>query len=189
VLVGVNTAVMECVAVDNVVVAADVALPLVTVTGLPRVAVPSMNCTEPAAVFGVTVAVNVTEVPDVVGLVGLAVSVVVVAVGPPPVDASTSKLSGSEVELANVLGLLEVKTAVIECVSTDRFDVVKVADPAVTVAALPSAAVPSMNCTVPGAVEGEIVAVNVTDVPDVTGPPGFDAMAVVVAAAPDAFTT
>jgi len=74
-------------------------------------------------------------------------------------------------------------------VSVDRFDVVKEADPPVTVAGLPSIAVPSMNCTEPGAVDGATVAVNVTDVPEVTGPPGFAAIAVVVAVAPDAFTT
>lgn len=92
-LVGVNIAVIEWVFVDKVVIAAELAVALlvpgVTVTGLPRSDVPSMNCTEPAA-DGVTVAVNVTGVPEVVGLTGLAVNVVIVVVGPPPVDGSTS---------------------------------------------------------------------------------------------------
>jgi hypothetical protein len=79
---GVKTAVIECVAADKLVVVY-VAVPLVTVTGLPNVAVPSMNCTEPAAV-GVTVAVKVTDVPAVIGLAGFAVTAVVVAVGPEP---------------------------------------------------------------------------------------------------------
>jgi hypothetical protein len=48
-----------------------------------------MNCTEPAAVFGVTVAVNVTDVPAVVGLAGLAVTVVDVVVGPEPAALTT----------------------------------------------------------------------------------------------------
>ena len=180
---------MEFVAVGNVVVAADVAVPLLTVTALPKGVVPFMNCTDPAAVEGVTDAVNVTDVPAVVGLAGLAVRVVVVATGPPPVAASTSKLSAREVEPPNVLGLLDANTAVIECVSTVRFDVVKLAVPPVTVAALPSMVVPSMNCTEPGAVVGATVAVNVTDVPTVTGPPGFAEIAVVVPVAPEAFTT
>ena len=147
-----------------------------------------MNCTLPAA-DGVTVAVNVVAVPAVVGLGGLAISVVVVAVAPPPFDAVTWKLSGRDVELPNALGVLDVKTAVIECVLTDRLDVVRVAAPPVTATELPSVMPPSMNCTDPGAVDGVTVAVNTTDVPDGTGPPGFEAIAVFVVAAPDAFTT
>ena len=42
-----NTAVMEFVAVGNVVVAADVAVPLLTVTALPKGVAPFMNCTDP----------------------------------------------------------------------------------------------------------------------------------------------
>ena len=53
-------------------------LPL-TVTGLPRLVEPSLNWTVPAAA-GETVAVKVTESPTVLGLVGAAMSVVVVAV-------------------------------------------------------------------------------------------------------------
>lgn len=86
-LVGVKTAVIECVVAVSVVVATEVAVavlvPVVTGIGLPRVEVPSMNCTEPAA-DGVTVAVNVTDVPNVVGLAGLAATVVEVVVGPEP---------------------------------------------------------------------------------------------------------
>jgi hypothetical protein len=118
-----------------------------------------MNCTEPAG-DGVTVAVNVTDVPAVVGLVGFAVRAVIVVVGPEPAAASTSKLSGRDVELANALGLLDVNTAVIEWVATDRFVVVKVATPLSIVTGLPCVALPSMNCTEPGAVDGVTVAVN-----------------------------
>ena len=80
--VGVNTAVIAWVAAGRVDVV-NVAVPLVTGTALPNAVAPSMNCTVPAAV-GVTVAVNVTEVPAVTGLTGLAVTVVVVAVAPEP---------------------------------------------------------------------------------------------------------
>ena len=73
---------IECVAAGKLVVV-KVAVPLVTVTGLPSAVVPSMNCTEPAA-LGATVAVNVTDVPAVTGLTGLAVTVVDVDVGPDP---------------------------------------------------------------------------------------------------------
>jgi hypothetical protein len=185
----VKTAVIACVAVDRPVVAADVADPLATVTALPRAVVPSMNCTEPAADEGETAAVNVTDVPAVVGLVGLAVTVVVVAVGPEPVAASTSKLRARDVEPLNAVRSVGVKTALIECVPVGRFVVVNVADPLATATALPSAVVPSMNCTEPAAVEGATVAVRATDAPTVTGPPGFAAIAVVVAVALDAFTT
>lgn len=88
-LVGVNTAVIEWVIVDKVVMAADVAVPPLTATGLPRVVVPSVNCTEPAAVDGETIAVNVTDVPAVVGLTGFAVTVVEVVVGPAPAAFTT----------------------------------------------------------------------------------------------------
>jgi hypothetical protein len=188
-VVGVKTAVIGCEPVDNVTAAEDavaLVVPVVTATALPSAVVPSMNCTLPAA-DGVTVAVNVVAVPAVVGLGGLATTVVVVAVAP-PVPAVTWKLSGREVELPNALGVLDVNTAVMECVSTDRFDVVKVALPPSTATALPSASLPSMNCTEPGAVDGVMVAVKITDVPDGAGPPGFAAIAVVVAVAPDAFT-
>src|SRR5882672_4026792 len=76
----VNTAVSECVPT----VSAEVlvaAVPPETVTGLPRLLAPSLNCTEPAAEDGVTVAVSVTEVPAVTGLAGLAASAVLVVTG------------------------------------------------------------------------------------------------------------
>lgn len=47
-------------------------------TGEPNAVEPSINCTDPAA-LGVTVAVKVTDVPTVVGLAGVAPSVVDVA--------------------------------------------------------------------------------------------------------------
>lgn len=77
-----KTAVIECVACRRAVVVR-VATPVValTVAGAPRLLDPSLNCTVPAAA-GATVAVKVTEVPAVVGLTGLTVRVVVVAVAP-----------------------------------------------------------------------------------------------------------
>ncbi len=56
---GPNTAVSRCDPPDNVDVVAD-AVPLETVTGIPRSVAPSLNCTLPAATDGVTDAVNVT---------------------------------------------------------------------------------------------------------------------------------
>lgn len=143
-----------CEPVDNVTAAEDavaLVVPVVTATALPSAVVPSMNCTLPAA-DGVTVAVNVVAVPAVVGLGGLATTVVVVAVAPVPVPAVTWKLSGRDVELPNALGVLDVNTAVMEWVATDRLDVVRFAVPPSTVTGDPSVSPPSMNCTEPGAV-------------------------------------
>ena len=82
---------MECVDCERPVVAAEVATPPDTVTAEPNGVVPSLNCTVPAADDGVTDAVNVTDVPAVVGLGGVAVTVVTVAVGlgPPPAELTT----------------------------------------------------------------------------------------------------
>ncbi|MGH8623755.1 MAG: hypothetical protein ACREYC_00225 [Gammaproteobacteria bacterium] len=53
-------------------------MPLLTVTGLPMLAVPSLNCTVPTDVAGVTLAVSVTGVPWVTGEAGDVDNVVVV---------------------------------------------------------------------------------------------------------------
>ena len=60
--VGVNTAISWCDPAANVDVVTDAA-PLVTVSGVPRLVVPSLNCTVPAAFAGVIAAVSVTGVP------------------------------------------------------------------------------------------------------------------------------
>ena len=54
-----NTAISECdpAAKEDVV---PNAVPLLTITGLPRLVGPSLNCTVPIAVAGVTVAVSAT---------------------------------------------------------------------------------------------------------------------------------
>src|SRR5947209_18823455 len=61
---GVNTAVNACdpTASAEVDVVVD-AMPSETVTGAPRVVAPSMNCTVPEAVEGVTAAIRVTGAP------------------------------------------------------------------------------------------------------------------------------
>ena len=56
------------------------AMPLLTATGPPRLVVPSLNCTAPTTVAGVTVAVSVSRVPGVTGEAGEVVSTVLVAV-------------------------------------------------------------------------------------------------------------
>jgi hypothetical protein len=75
-LLGVNTALNECVPEANVVVTD--AVPPVTVTGLPMGLVPSWNCTLPTADAGDTVAVNVSPVPAAAGEGGVTVRAVLV---------------------------------------------------------------------------------------------------------------
>src|SRR5215470_2228786 len=58
-----------------------VAVPPETVTGEPTFVVPARNCTVPAAVAGVTVAVRVTGTPAVTGDGGETASAVVVVIG------------------------------------------------------------------------------------------------------------
>ena len=73
-----------------------------------------------------------------------------------------------------------VYVAVSEWDAAERFEVVKVATPLFSVP-VPRIVVPSLKVTVPVAVEGETVAVNVTAAPDVAGF-GEDARTVVVGA-------
>jgi hypothetical protein len=78
--VGVNAAVTVYVPTGSVVSVTKV-VPVAVVTGtVPSVVAPAVNFTVPAA-FGETVAVNFTEVPCFCGLVGVALTVVVVLVG------------------------------------------------------------------------------------------------------------
>lgn len=78
-LAGTNIAVSECGPGNNVGVAT--AIPLSIGTAVPRAADPSMNCTEPAAVAGVTLAVRVTGLLSGADATGFVVSVVLVVVG------------------------------------------------------------------------------------------------------------
>lgn len=85
--VGVNTAVSWCGPIASSDVVPD-ATPLPTITGLPRSVAPSLNCTVPTAVAGVTVAVSVTGVFWATGEGGEAASVVVVTVGSMTVNST-----------------------------------------------------------------------------------------------------
>ena len=64
---------MLCVPGDNDVIGGDAAVPLLNVTGEPRLATPSLNCTVPVGVptpraTDATVAVNVVDCPNTKGL-------------------------------------------------------------------------------------------------------------------------
>jgi hypothetical protein len=80
VVAGVNTAVSECNPADNLDVV-PAAVPLLTLTGLPSLVVPSLNCTVPVAFTGITDAVNVTGAPWATREAGDVVNVVTVAAG------------------------------------------------------------------------------------------------------------
>ena len=81
-VVGVKTAVSESLPSGQRGVVTSCAAPLTTVTGLPTASPSLSNCTVPGALTSVTVAFNVTEVPDGCGLAGVGVaSVVVVSAG------------------------------------------------------------------------------------------------------------
>jgi hypothetical protein len=163
--VGINTAVSWWPPTANVDVD-PVATPLLTTIGLPRLNVPSLNCTVPTTVAGVTVAIRVTVVPWDTGEAGFVVSAVLVAVTPLMVAVPvTTKSTGGDVEEVNAAGLVGVNVAVSERVPTTNFDVDPTAVPLTTVTGLPRVVVPSLNWTVPGAVAGVIVTVSVTGVP------------------------
>lgn len=74
-----NTAVSWCVPAANVEVVCE-ALPLRTITASPILALPSLNCTVPAAAAGVTVAFSVTAAPWTAGEAVDVLSAVVVGV-------------------------------------------------------------------------------------------------------------
>lgn len=93
-LVGVNTAVSECDPGPNVEMD-PLAMPLVTGTRSPRLVVPSLNCTLPAAA-GVTVAVSVTAAFWATGESGDAVNVVVVVVAAARASACGVSTGGAE---------------------------------------------------------------------------------------------
>jgi hypothetical protein len=155
-LAGVNTAVSGCDPTVNVDVVPD-AVPLVTITGLPRVVVPSLNCTVPAAVTGVTVAVSVRGTFGAMGESGDVASAVLVAGAP-----ATTNVTVGEVDGPYAAGSAGLNTASSEREPAARADVNPDAVPLLTITGLPRFVVPSLNCTVPTAVAGVTVAFNAT---------------------------
>ena len=178
---GANTAVSERDPTANVDVVPD-AVPLLTATGLPRLVVPSLNCTVPVAVAGVIVAVSVTGVPWATGDAGDVASSVPVATA--PVAAVATKVTGGDVDGLKAAGSIGVNTAVNWCDPAAKEDVVPDAVPLLTATGIPRFVTPSLNCTAPTAVAGVTVAVSVTGVPSATGEAGDVASAVLVAGAP-----
>src|SRR5262249_9556383 len=144
----------------------------------PIWAAPSKNVTVPVGVPvpDVTVAVKVTDWPNVLG-VGAPVTVVVVAAVP----AVTVCVTGGEVLDANPAA--PSYRAVIVCVPAVRADVLNVALPLASSVPVPRVATPSRNVTDPvGVPDPDVtVAVNVTDWPTELGF-GVAARVVVVAA-------
>jgi hypothetical protein len=138
----------------------NLALPPVSVA-VPRVVFPSLKVTVPVPPEGVTVAVNVTDCPKVVGLADEVIAVVVVA-------TSTTWTTAGEV-LAEKL-LSPSYAAVIEWLPAARLEVVKLALPSVS-AAVPSVVAPSLNVTVPAAAPPDEVtmATKVTGWPTLVG--------------------
>jgi hypothetical protein len=86
-----NTAANWCDPTPNV--AFSIAVPLLTVTGVPMLVLPSRNCTVPTAAAGVIVAVIVIGVFSTTGEVGAVASVVPVVVAP-----EITKVTAGEVD-------------------------------------------------------------------------------------------
>jgi hypothetical protein len=172
--VGVKTALRASVPTGRVAVVV-VATPPLTVAEAPMSFPASSNCTVPVAA-GLIVAVRVSEVPTNCGLAGEAVKTVVVEIG------LTVKLNGP-VEPEYPLPEVGVKTAVRASAPTGRAAVVVVATPLLTFTAAPMSFPASSNCTVPVAADGLMVAVNVSEVPNVCGLVGAAVNTVVVAMA------
>src|SRR5450432_4156547 len=91
--------------------------------------------------------------------------------------------STADVDGVAPAGAVGVKTAVSECAPTVSVDVVNVALVPLT-AAVPRAAVPSRNWTLPAAPAGVTDAVSVTGDPEVAVAAGLAVRVVVVAVAP-----
>lgn len=161
--VPVNAAVIVWVATESVLVV-KVALPLVTVTAEASVVAPSVNLTVPVGVppDELMVAVKVTDCP---GPEGVADEATAVVVAPPVTDCESAVLA-----LLPKLPL-PVNAATIECVPAARVEVAKVALPAETATFEAKVVAPSVNVTAPVGVPPDevIVAVNVTEAPDVDG--------------------
>jgi hypothetical protein len=119
----------------------------------------SLNCTVPVADDGDTVAVNVTDWPNVEGF-GDEESVVVVDIW------LTVCVNGAEVLPA--LFVSPEYVAMMLCVPAVKEDIVKVATPPDSVTG--GWGTPSiLNVTVPVADDGDTVALNITDWPNVEG--------------------
>jgi hypothetical protein len=181
---GVNTAVSWCAPTVGTNVVSD-AVPLLTVAGLLRSAVPSLNCTVPA-VAGLTVALRDTGVP-VVTVEAEDVNTVRVAVGG---GAVTTKGTVCDVDAAKTAGSVGVNIALNWWVPTGNCEMVPTAVPLMTSTGFsPRLAVPSLNCTVPtgvcgatpAAVCGTTFAVSATMVPLTTGEAGNVVRVVTVA--------
>jgi hypothetical protein len=139
-------------------VVVNVATPLAMVP-VPMFVVPSLKVTVPDAVAGNTVAVNVTDAPNVEGF-SEDVSVV-------PVGACVTVCDTAEEVLTRSLES-PLYVAVKECEPTEAVEKVRVATPPPT-APEPMGVDPSLKLTAPVAVEGDTVAVRVTDCPKVEG--------------------
>jgi hypothetical protein len=166
--VEVKTAVSESGAPTGSAVVTSDAAPALTACGAPMSVLPLRNCTVPVIVpasTDVTVALKVTEVPNVTGLLGDGVwSVVVVAF-----KGFTVYETGPLVDVAKLPPADGVKTAVSESgAPTGKAVVVSDATPALTVWGLPISVEPLRNCTVPAMVPTTpelTVACKVTAVP------------------------
>jgi hypothetical protein len=122
----------------------------------PRLVPPSLNVTLPVALAGVTVAVRLTVWPTAAGF-GEEVRTVVV-----PADDVITSVTATDVLAPFVES--PPYTAVSEWLPAVRLEVVYVAVPP-AIFAVPSTALPSLKVTVPVAVDGVTLAVNVTDCP------------------------
>ncbi len=85
-----------------------------------------------------------------------------------------------EVDAENEVASVGVKTAVRLCAPAANEEVVVWATPPETATAAPIFVAPSLNCTVPAALDGVTVAFSVTVVPTVCGEDGVTVRAVVV---------
>jgi len=148
---------------------------------LPRTVLPLLNVTVPVGVplAALTVAVKVTDWPEVI-VAAEAASVVVVAVV--PVACLTVSVNAALVLVAKVV--VPAYVAVIESLPTGRLEVAKLAVPPLSVP-LPSTVLPFLNVTVPVGVPlaALTVAVKVTDWPAVTVAAEVASVVVVAAAA------
>lgn len=118
---------------------------------------PSLNCTVPSAVAGVTVAVSVTGVFWAAGEGGEVASMVVVTVG-----SVTVNTTADDVDELYVAGLAGVNTTARKWDPGAREEMLPDAVPLLTITGAPKLLAPSLNCTVPGAAAGVIVAVSAT---------------------------
>jgi hypothetical protein len=125
------------------------------IVAVPSVVPAFLNVTVPVAVVGESAAMNVTEIPYVDGFAD-EVSVTVV------LTLFTVWVSAEDVLLLSFVS--PPYAAVIEFDPTASVEVLYVAVPLLIVP-VPKVALPFLNVTVPVAVEGESVAVNVTELP------------------------